>query len=282
MLDLAECFGRKTADRLCRGVLRSKLWILAFQIFEFAVKLVVFSVGQRRRVLLIVRLPRALDYFNELRPPGASILRRNVFTRRSGFLRRSIRRGSRAQFVSYFSHAPILTHTGDNISLQPSNVVLRRGFCPSWAVLPQACRPPPIPIRVIKIVEGAAASSIYKCVNDLLVAPIHVLCVAGPDAGKAFVPTPAGVTLGRESDVNVRDRETSRGHLFIRLVSTRRGELVEVQDRGSSNGFATGRWVAPAPGFGRNWARVKKVKSGGGSALWVRGRCSWLARTVGS
>ncbi len=103
--------------------------------------------------------------------------------------------------------------------------------------------------------------------NDLLVAPIHVLCVAGPDAGKAFVPTPAGVTLGRESDVNVRDRETSRGHLFIRLVSTRRGELVEVQDRGSSNGFATGRWVAPAPGFGRNWARVKKVKSGGGSAL---------------
>lgn len=103
--------------------------------------------------------------------------------------------------------------------------------------------------------------------NDLLVAPIHVLCVAGPDAGKAFVPTPAGVTLGRESDVNVRDRETSRGHLFIRLVSTRRGELVEVQDRDSSNGFATGRWVAPAPGFGRNWARVKKVKSGGGSAL---------------
>ncbi|MDI9587637.1 MAG: FHA domain-containing protein [Acidobacteriota bacterium] len=103
--------------------------------------------------------------------------------------------------------------------------------------------------------------------NDLLVAPIHVLCVAGPDAGKAFVPTPAGVTLGREADVNVRDRETSRGHLFIRLVSTRRGELVEVQDRDSSNGFATGRWVAPAPGFGRNWARVKKVKSGGGSAL---------------
>ncbi|MDO5035252.1 MAG: FtsK/SpoIIIE domain-containing protein, partial [Actinomycetaceae bacterium] len=104
--------------------------------------------------------------------------------------------------------------------------------------------------------------------NDLLSTPMHVLCIAGPDAGVALPVLEEGVQLGRQ--MGLIDRFTSRLHLLVKPQRTRGGELVEVVDLGSSNGFSVGRLVALLPGFARNWAWLKSVpearKRGGGGA----------------
>lgn len=109
-------------------------------------------------------------------------------------------------------------------------------------------------------------------VNDLLSSPIHVLCIAGPDAGVAFAARDETLSIGRDGDVQVLDRFTSRVHLLVTGISSRRGIGVQLEQVSASNSFAIGRLIPPLPGFARTWVWLRTVQAQAGRVIpHVRG-----------
>ena len=102
-------------------------------------------------------------------------------------------------------------------------------------------------------------TALVEAMNDLLSTPLHVLCIAGPDAGVGFAVGDKPMILGRGGDVQVTDPLTSRRHLRVEGVY-RRGEFeVALYDLGSANGFAVGKKVALLPGFARSWILLRSL-----------------------
>ena len=105
----------------------------------------------------------------------------------------------------------------------------------------------------------AVSAGLSVSVNDLLSSPLHVLCIAGPDAGLGFPVTSKPVIMGRNGDVQVKDPLTSRRHLQVKGIYSRGGFEVALRDLGSANGFAVGRKAAILPGFARSWVLLRSM-----------------------